>query len=233
MPLTATVREVEAVNTAAPRFYIPQLDGLRFFAFLGVFVSHASNANGELPTGGVEWYHAEWWGRSALLAGALGVELFFVLSSYLITSLLVREGDANGRIDVPAFWMRRVLRIWPLYFAFVFVYALLGGLTGRTLAAFSVFAGNWAFAAWGDDPGLAGVLWSVSVEEQFYLAWPLVLAVLPRRFLRLASLGFVTMAVVARYASFASGASVFTVWLNTFAHLARRHWHRRLNRPWS
>ena len=76
------------------------------------------------------------------MAGGLGVGLFFVLSSYLITSILVRELDNTGRIDVPAFWMRRILRIWPLYFAFVFGSALLGGLSGRTLAAFAVFAGN-------------------------------------------------------------------------------------------
>ena len=117
--------------TSGGHFYIPQLDGLRFLAFLAVFVAHATNANGELPTGSVEWYHAEWWGRSALLAGNLGVALFFVLSSYLITSLLVREEDATGRIDVPAFWVRRILRIWPLYFGFVFTYAIFGGLSRR------------------------------------------------------------------------------------------------------
>jgi len=223
MPLAAMVREVAARNAApplpAPRFYIPQLDGLRFCAFLGVFVSHASNANGELPTGDVLWYHAAWWGRSALLAGALGVELFFVLSSYLITSLLLRELDAKGRVDVPAFWIRRALRIWPLYFGFVCMSALLGGLNGRLLAAFAVFAGNWGVAAWGDDPGLAGPLWSVSVEEQFYLAWPLLLVMVPRRLLRWASVGLVVSAVVARYALFAGGASISTVWLNTFSHL--------------
>ena len=68
-----------------------------------------------------------------MLAGDLGVDLFFVLSSYLITSLLVREEDTTGRIDVPAFWVRRILRIWPLYFGFVFTYAAFGGLSGRML----------------------------------------------------------------------------------------------------
>jgi peptidoglycan/LPS O-acetylase OafA/YrhL len=205
------------VTPGAVRFYIPQLDGLRFCAFLGVFIAHAINANGELPTSVVHW--PEWWGRSGLLAGALGVELFFVLSSYLITSILVRELDAKGRIDVPAFWMRRALRIWPLYFAFVLASAMLGGLNGRLLAAFAVFAGNWGVAVWGDYPGLAGPLWSVSVEEQFYLTWPLVLATLPRRFLRHAALGLVVLAVVARYVLFANGANVAVAWLNTFSHL--------------
>jgi peptidoglycan/LPS O-acetylase OafA/YrhL len=66
----------------APRFYIPQLDGLRFLAFLAVFVGHAVPA-------------------ASYLGAGFGVNVFFVLSSYLITSLLVREADAAGRIDVP------------------------------------------------------------------------------------------------------------------------------------
>ena len=205
--------------TPGAHFYIPQLDGLRFLAFLGVFVAHATNAIGELPTGSVGWYHAEWWGRSALLAGNLGVALFFVLSSYLITSLLVREEDTTGRIDVPAFWVRRILRIWPLYFGFVFTYAAFGGLSGRMLTAFSVFSGNWAMVAWSESARLAHPLWSVSVEEQFYLAWPLVLAALSRRLRRHAAFSLIAMAVVARYALFAAGASTTSAWLNTFSHL--------------
>lgn len=223
MPVAATVREVGGENAAAPlvapRFYIPQLDGLRFCAFLGVFISHVTYAVGELPTGRVRWYHAEWWGQSALLAGALGVVLFFALSSYLITSLLVREWDTTGRIDVPAFWMRRILRIWPLYFGFLLVYVAIGGLTVPVFAALSIFAGNWAEIVWRVDTGLAHPLWSVSVEEQFYLTWPLLLAALPRRFLRHAAIGLVVTGVAVRYALFANGASITSVWLNTFSHL--------------
>jgi peptidoglycan/LPS O-acetylase OafA/YrhL len=223
MPVAATVRGAGATNAAAPlatpRFYIPQLDGLRFCAFLGVFISHVTYAVGELPTGRVRWYHAEWWGQSALLAGALGVVLFFALSSYLITSLLVREWDTTGRIDVPAFWMRRALRIWPLYFGFLLVYVAVGGLTVPVFAAFSIFAGNWAEIAWRVDTGLAHPLWSVSVEEQFYLTWPLLLAALPRRLLRHAAIGLVVTGVCVQYTLFANGASVTSVWLNTFSHL--------------
>ena len=149
----------------------------------------------------------------------LGVVLFFVLSSYLITSLLVREEDTTGRIDVTAFWVRRILRIWPLYLGFVFTYAAFGGLSGRMLAAFSVFSGNWAMVAWSESARLAHPLWSVSVEEQFYLAWPLVLAALSRRLRRHAAFSLIAIAVVARYALLAAGASTTSVWLNTFSHL--------------
>ena len=73
--------------------------------------------------------------------------------------------------------------------------------------------------AWNDDARLAIPLWSVSVEEQFYLAWPLVLAALSRRLRRHAAFGLIAMAVAARYALFAAGATTASVWLNTFSHL--------------
>ena len=182
--------------TPGTRLYIPQLDGLRFCAFLMVFLPHATRAVAHHPTGLVHWYHREWWERSVLLAGGFGVEVFFVLSSYLITTLLLREADARGRIDVPAFWLRRVLRIWPLYLGVLFAYALLVGVPRRLLVAFALFAGNWGMAAWPGMPAPLYPLWSVSVEEQFYLAWPLILSVVPRRRLRVAAGILIAVAVV-------------------------------------
>jgi len=188
------------VMPGAPRFYIPQLDGLRFLAFLAVFVGHAVPA-------------------ASYLGASFGVNVFFVLSSYLITSLLVREADAAGRIDVPAFWIRRALRIWPLYFGFLFANAILWGMPARVLVAFSLFAGNWVVPFWEHGPGPISHLWSVSVEEQFYLAWPLVLAVLPRRLLRPACFLLMAVAVVGRYALYLAGFDVGAVWLNSLAQL--------------
>lgn len=197
------------------RQYIPQLDGLRFCAFLGVFVSHALDLR--LPSGPASW--PEWWGSAAVLSGGFGVALFFVLSSYLITSLLLWERAATGHIDVVAFWMRRVLRIWPLYFGFLIGLWSVGGLSGDAFIAFAVFAGNWGVALWDVSPGLAGPLWSVSIEEQFYLSWPLFLAMVPPRFLRPTGCLLILVAVVARYWFFLNGASVPDVWLNTLSHL--------------
>jgi peptidoglycan/LPS O-acetylase OafA/YrhL len=205
--------------TPGGRFYLPQLDGLRFCAFLIVFLSHGTQAVAHRPTGLVHWYHPAWWGQSALLAGSFGVELFFVLSSYLITTLLLREVDARGRIDVPAFWLRRVLRIWPLYLGVLFAYALLVGVPARLLVAFALFAGNWGMAAWPGMPTALYPLWSVSVEEQFYLAWPLVLSAVPRRHLRVTAAALIVAAVVTRAGLFASGVNVSAVWLNTATHL--------------
>jgi len=179
------------------RFYIPQLDGLRFLAFLSVFIGHAAPA-------------------ATYVGTAAGLELFFVLSSYLITALLVRESDATGRINVLAFWARRALRIWPLYFSFLFANAIVAGMPDRALVAFALFAGNWV-----EDPGPGPIahLWSVSVEEQFYVAWPLVLTVLPRSLLRPACVALVVVAVAGRYGLYLAGVSVGAAWFNSVAHL--------------
>ena len=91
------------------RFHILELDGLCFLAFLSVFVTHAIPARFH-PIAGT----FRWWADNALFAGALGLDLFFVLSGFLITSLLLGEHDQQGHIDVRAFWIRRMLRIWPL-----------------------------------------------------------------------------------------------------------------------
>jgi peptidoglycan/LPS O-acetylase OafA/YrhL len=205
--------------TPGPRFYIPQLDGLRFCAFLMVFLPHATQAMAHHPTGLVHWYHPQWWERSVLLAGGFGVDVFFVLSSYLITTLLLREADTRGRIDVPAFWLRRVLRIWPLYLGVLFAYALFVGVPTRLLVASALFAGNWGMAAWPGMPAPLYPLWSISVEEQFYLAWPLILSAVPRHRLRLMAAVLIVVAVITRAGLFASGVDVSAIWMNTAAHL--------------
>lgn len=159
------------------RFYCPELDGLRFFAFLAVYVDHtflfgtqghhhhmSDTLAGALGTLGV--------------AGAFGVDLFFALSAYLITELLLRERAARGSLDVRAFYVRRILRIWPLYFLFLgFSYALAWVVPGeemdwRHLLGFALFSGNWVYMA-KPIATVAAPLWSVSVEEQFYILWPL------------------------------------------------------------
>ncbi len=156
-------------------FYLPELDFLRAFAFLGVFCSHWIPARPE--------YYVER-GLPVIVArlidavslfGADGVMLFFCLSSYLITQLLLKEIAKNGRVDVPAFYARRVLRIWPLYLAFTALAAALpffdheqefGAKAGL---AFLLFSGNWIWALGGTLNTVAVPLWSISVGEQFYL----------------------------------------------------------------
>src|SRR5277367_912413 len=94
----------------AGRFYLPELDVLRFFAFFAVFIFH-------LP----EPFALKFFDSPGVLgtlgrAGAFGVDLFFALSGYLITGLLIRERERSGDINMKAFYARRTLRIWPLYY---------------------------------------------------------------------------------------------------------------------
>lgn len=148
----------EAKMSSQPTFYKAELDGLRFFAFTGVFLCHAMPFIGP-------------WTNAVINVGANGVTLFFVLSSYLITTLMVREKEQTGKINVKAFYVRRALRIWPLYYVAVIAGCAIASLPFHYGAAFSLFLGNWAVVIWG-FPYILHPLWSVGVEEQFYLAWP-------------------------------------------------------------
>src|ERR1700722_6435581 len=87
----------------AKRFYRPELDALRFFAFLGVLLHHGPKPQGFLTV--------------VSDAGSFGLLMFFLLSAYLITELLFREREQTGTISWKHFFVRRALRIWPLYYA--------------------------------------------------------------------------------------------------------------------
>lgn len=167
---------MHSVDVHAPesRPYMPQLDGIRAIAVLMVFVSHW------IPwayQGGFPWNN-------------FGVDLFFVLSGFLITDILLqgrRYLDAGQSLflTVRQFYVRRVLRIFPLYYAVLIVYALTAPATvdpltpwlwTYTVNLFRVLVdSNWE--------GPISHLWSLSVEEQFYLVWPWIILLTPRRFL--------------------------------------------------
>ena len=153
------------------------LDGLRGVAVLLVVGDHTVGAltdgTGALP--GI---------LSTLSSGSVGVTLFFVLSGYLITGLLVRERTRTGRVAFGAFYRRRTLRILPAFSVFLGVVALLAAaglvdVSGVQLLSAALFAWNYSPAA---DGWWLGHTWSLAIEEQFYLLWPLALAFLhPRR----------------------------------------------------
>lgn len=115
-------------------------------------------------------------------SGHIAVILFFVLSGFLITYLLVKEKDETGVISFRNFYMRRILRIWPLYYTIILLsYVLINSnYTSKTIAlCLSIFP-NVAHAlgeGWPSSPQI----WSIGVEEQFYLFWPLVLLLLPEK----------------------------------------------------
>jgi peptidoglycan/LPS O-acetylase OafA/YrhL len=153
--------------------YRPQLDALRAFAVLAVMASHFWPA---LPSFGFE-----------------AVRLFFVLSGFLITSQLLDEraalaADAGARARwarVGRFVVRRGLRIFPAYYALLIVLAAFGAPGVREdFAVFAAYLSNFYFAArnsW--EPWQLAHTWSLAVEEQFYLVWPVVVMFVPRRWL--------------------------------------------------
>ncbi len=162
----------------ASRFYHPELDILRFFAFFAVFCHHALPHEFSAYTAiGVPPWLGHWLAGAAA-TGAFGVDIFFVLSSFLITELLLREKSLLGEVDVRSFYARRVLRIWPLYFAFLILAAAMqwfvpGQHIGwRAALGFTFLAGNWWIVLHGFPSSVIFPLWSVSIEEQFYLLWP-------------------------------------------------------------
>jgi peptidoglycan/LPS O-acetylase OafA/YrhL len=155
--------------------YLPGLDGLRALAVIAVIVYHANSS----------W----------LPGGYLGVEVFFVISGYLITLLLVAESERTGAIQLRQFWVRRARRLLPALFTMLvllifwtafFERDALGKLRGDVVAGV-VYGSNW-FQIW-IGAGYTAVndfaplrhLWSLAVEEQFYLLWPLVMLAVLRR----------------------------------------------------
>ncbi len=144
---------------------LPALDGIRGIAVLLVLVSHAE-MTGDAP--GIEWIAR---------LGDFGVKIFFVLSGFLITTLLVDEHGRTGRIAIGRFVARRAFRIFPAAYVFMFsilAAAMLGWVTLKPADALHAltYTENYSAApSW-----WLGHLWSLSIEEQYYLAWPLVLA---------------------------------------------------------
>ena len=175
----------------ATRFYRPELDLLRFACFLLVFLHHSLSRAGESL------------GSALVDACGFGVPVFFLLSSFLITELLLREIDRTGRVHVRSFYARRMLRIWPLYFGFIaFCWLatkthLVQPLPAAMALSFLLMAGNWYFVRFGSSLNPAGVLWSVSVEEQFYLVWPWLMRRGDTRRLLLTSLAMLALSYTA------------------------------------
>ena len=187
---------------ASHRFYQPELDGLRFYAFLGVFVCHT------LPFE-ASFYHGlhlpmPWLWGAIVKAGAAGVDLFFALSAFLITSLLLKEREETGDISLRLFYLRRILRIWPLYFLVIGLGIVLSHrmanqhLQWYYVAGYLLFAGNWVHAVFGRPESIAFPLWTVSIEEQFYLIWPLLVKKLERRGLIVSGIVIFLLATVCR-----------------------------------
>ena len=207
-------------------FYHPELDVLRFFAFLAVFMHHALPRDAYLYVDkGFSPAVTEWL-LAAKEAGAFGLDLFFALSAYLITELLLREYANRGSFSVSAFYVRRALRIWPLYFTFLAltVFVIPAILPAERfgsiyIVSFALFFGNWVCAAMGIPFSVAGPLWSISIEEQFYIGWPLLLRLFGIGLVKQLAIAMLVLAVVTRVLLAVIGVEHPGVWCNTIARL--------------
>ena len=170
--------------------YRPALDGLRGLAIIGVFAHHA-----QVPF---------------LAGGFIGVDVFFVLSGFLITALLLQEAEETRRISLRSFYVRRALRLLPALAVLLGALVLVPRAFGmtRTDAALvstvsALYASNWVRAFDVLDLEVLSHTWSLSIEEQFYLLWPPVVAVavalgLRRRWLMLVAVAGIAEATIAR-----------------------------------
>jgi peptidoglycan/LPS O-acetylase OafA/YrhL len=185
------------------KVYFKNLDGLRFIAALLVLIHHASFFKIDAVQGVSAVYH-----EYTEQFGLLGVNLFFVLSGFLISYLLMAEQQRTGTVNIRSFYKRRILRIWPLYYFYgisvtlfaPFVFRWLGmgeqgwnwQTTGVNLLFLLLFAVNIQMAFFKYNEGIAEITWSVCIEEQFYMVWPWFMRWYSKRLLPL----FVTVVAV-------------------------------------
>ena len=169
------------------KIFFKNLDGLRFLCFLSIFLFHSFHTEfSEIKATSVYQFIK----RGVFGNGNIGVNFFFVLSGFLITYLLIEEKKLNGQINLKNFWIRRILRIWPLFYLCVFIGFIvfpwikdaMGQISNETANPiyYLTFLNNFDFIKNGlPDSSILGVLWSIAIEEQFYLIWPVILYICP------------------------------------------------------
>ena len=176
-----TEREL-AQRSSPKRYKVPSLDGLRAFSILLVIIDHGLVAGQHLHSGSLA--------KRILFAvcgnGRFGVQVFFVISGFLITTLFLDEWSSRGEINLKAFYIRRFFRILPAYFAMVGIVAALAlagdiSATPKDFAYALTFTWIYNFNPWN---WYLAHTWSLCVEQQFYLFWPLALVVLGKRRVR-------------------------------------------------
>lgn len=146
--------------------YYSGLDGLRAIAVAIVLIAHAGSP---FPKG-----------------GTVGVEIFFVLSGFLITAILSNEYQQTGTISRKNFYFRRLLRLTPALVLTTLLFGILYFLTHREIPFFKMavaltYTANWVQAIWNTDLGAMAHCWTLATEEQFYLLWPFAIALLERK----------------------------------------------------
>ena len=170
-------------NKKSNKVFFPNLDAIRTIAFMLVFLSHC-------VWPGIKYFHLDDTSKMILKSvignGKAGVSIFFVLSGYLITYLILSEIGVQKKLDLKAFYIRRTLRIWPLYLFYLLLAVTLYPYFKSDFSvdcynslSYYLYLSNFdiirvikSCPGNGLDMILLGITWSIAVEEQFYLAWP-------------------------------------------------------------
>jgi peptidoglycan/LPS O-acetylase OafA/YrhL len=218
------------MTTTAQRIHFQHLDVLRFVAAYAIVVFHMYygwQANWGHPAimedppgqlGGPGRYV-----ESIIHDLMIGVDLFFLISGFLITYLLLEERRLHGRIAIGRFYGRRALRIWPLYFLVVATGPLLTALFNEpgpaTYLPHLVFLGNFELIANGFSSASLNHLWSICIEEHFYLICPLIVATVPRRHLVAVFLGIMALSILYRWHAFGGEGYWMRLYLHTFSRM--------------
>jgi peptidoglycan/LPS O-acetylase OafA/YrhL len=212
---------MQATGAARSRFYRPELDVVRFLAFLLVYLVHTLPSTRDPRVA----HLLKGLGPAFDAIGdacGFGLSLFFALSAFLICELLLRERQATGDVGIKQFYIRRILRIWPLYYlglAIGVAVALLPGGSHAEIAKmgwFAIFLGAWYCAIYGWLHSPANVLWSISVEEQFYLFAPWMIKCLGRKSLYGFCLALLLIANTWLFYLGKVNATHFNIWANSF-----------------
>ena len=161
--------------------------------------------------------------NSVSFFGSEGVTIFFCLSGYLLSRLLIKEFNETGKVSVRSFYIRRILRIWPLYFCYI-VFCLaaapfLGNQAVRREEILSLitFTYNWQQIYTGESRGMPAILWSISVEEQIYLVLPLLILLFSRWGFKSLAFTLILMGLITRVFFYANNLPMYR---NTFSYMS-------------
>jgi peptidoglycan/LPS O-acetylase OafA/YrhL len=207
------------------RVYFRNLDVLRFFAAYLIVLLHCVfgwkaffGHPAAISSPGIA-------GRLELVVNnfSFGVDIFFLISGFLITFLLLSELENNGKVDVTRFYIRRAFRIWPLYFLLVLVAPLLTYFFYEQSPSYLhqfLFAGNFGVISEGTKSAATDHLWSICIEEHFYLFCPLLIAFIPIKRIPQFLLGVICLCIFFRaYVSLTDQNYGMTLYMHTLSRI--------------
>ncbi|MBI3511676.1 MAG: acyltransferase [Bacteroidetes bacterium] len=211
--------------------HFAQMDALRFAAAFMVVIVHAWDGwTGWYGTpaplrGNADAHSYNWFGdRLHHIIGNFnfGVDMFFMISGFLITYLMLREKSSTGKIDIPKFYLRRIFRIWPLYYFIIAITPLLIYWTGFAKPEYKpviFFYNNFRTIATEQWTFPFAHFWSICVEEHFYLLWPFLVALFPIKRLPSVFLTVIIFSIGFRAYCSIHGWSWYHGYLNTFSRI--------------